>query len=339
MKPVDSQAEIQQAQRIWDAALPATERHPILMLRGIQVPGLRLDDSGSLLMPLRDAERKIQNVGFIRLVGKMQFLHDFFRGAYFGIEGERDVIYVVRGLSRGACYYRSTGNSVAVVVDEESVERVAPVMRHRYPHAKIVTATDIDGAAGRTPLITQAEVAPAATNGPGSPPKRASSSASFDSDLAVPLEQSKVDAEVERDSANADAQVAEASGDSAVAPRLAGEDAADERSDAPQAPTGPVEGALQAPTPCGANDAIVLLEPESEEAQLLLSWIRRKGLTELTRKQVMQFGPNSSRYAPLAKLALRGLVRSGWLSTDDDSRYVLTPAASVAISEERQRSA
>jgi hypothetical protein len=83
--------------------------------------------------------------------------------------------------------------------------------------------------------------------------------------------------------------------------------------------------------PTGEIDA--LLPPESEEAQLLLNWIQRKKLTELTRKRVLQFGPNSIRYAPIAGLALRALVRSGWLSTDDNSRYLLAPAASVAIGE------
>jgi hypothetical protein len=81
--------------------------------------------------------------------------------------------------------------------------------------------------------------------------------------------------------------------------------------------------------PTGEIDA--LLPPESEEAQLLLKYIQRRGLSVLTRKQTMQFGPNSIRYAPLAKLALRGLVRTGWLSTEDDSHYRLTPAACVAL--------
>jgi hypothetical protein len=149
------------------------------------------------------------------------------------------------------------------------------------------------------------------------------------------------DADGEREDvvANVNVHTGERSDDSAAAPGLGDAGAAEECSGAPEAATERLEDSPQAPAPCGANDAIVLLEPESEDAQLLLSWIRRKKLTELTRRQVMQFGPNSIRYAPIAKLALRRLVRSGWLSTEDDFRFVLTPAASVAISEERQRSA
>jgi hypothetical protein len=297
------------AQRIWDAALPATERHPILMLRGIQVPGLRLDGSGSLLMPLRDSARKIQNVAFIRVVGKMQFLHDFVRGAYFGIEGERDVIYVVRGLSRGAHYYRSTGNSVAVVVDEESIEIVAEVMRHRYPHAKIVMATDIDGAQSS---FNQAEVAPPTFNRRVGPPELNSEPEGSATERAQPPGRVEFDAEVEGYAANVTARTAEQNGDSAAAAGRAAEDTVDERSDAPRASREPLEGLSQAPARCcRTSDANALLKPESEEAQLLLKWIERKRVAEFTQTTALRYGPNSLRCAPLAKLALRELVRSG----------------------------
>jgi hypothetical protein len=62
------------------------------------------------------------------------------------------------------------------------------------------------------------------------------------------------------------------------------------------------------------------LEPGSD-AQKLLEWIRRKGLTDFTRKQVMQLGPNSIRDAMSAKAALRTLVEMGCLVTDDGKRY------------------
>jgi hypothetical protein len=140
-------------------------------------------------------------------------------------------------------------------------------------------------------------------------------------------------------SADMNTHAADASGDSAAALGLAGEDAADEHSTAPAAATEPLQGESQAPpASCRTSEENALLKPESAEAQLLLNWIQRKELAELTRKQVMQFGPNSIRYAPFAKAALRALVRSGWLSTEDDSQYVLTPAASVTIGADRQLS-
>ena len=125
----------------------------------------------------------------------------------------------------------------------------------------------------------------------------------------------------------------ERSDDSAAAPGLGDAGAAEECSGAPEAATEPLEGLSQAPGPSRTSDIHALPQPEAEEARLLLNWIQRKQLTELSRKRVLQYGPNSLRYAPIAGLALRALVRSGWLSTDDNSRYLLTPAASVAIGE------
>jgi phage/plasmid primase-like uncharacterized protein len=80
------------------------------------------------------------------------------------------------------------------------------------------------------------------------------------------------------------------------------------------------------------------LEPGSD-AQKLLEWMRRKGLTDFTRKQVMQLGPNSIRDAMSAKAALRSLVEMGCLVTEDGSRYHVTSTALSAIGEERKRSA
>jgi putative DNA primase/helicase len=80
------------------------------------------------------------------------------------------------------------------------------------------------------------------------------------------------------------------------------------------------------------------LKPGSD-AQKLLDWIRRKGLTEFTRKQVMQLGPSSIRDATSAKAALRTLVEKGLIITEDGSGYRVTPAALLSFAEERQDSA
>ena len=48
-------------------------------------------------------------------------------------------------------------------------------------------------------------------------------------------------------------------------------------------------------------------------ADKLLTWIRRKGLRELTLRDVMQRGPYAIREAPVAKAALCRLCEYGWL--------------------------
>jgi phage/plasmid primase-like uncharacterized protein len=80
------------------------------------------------------------------------------------------------------------------------------------------------------------------------------------------------------------------------------------------------------------------LKPGSD-AQKLLDWIRRKGLTEFTRKQVMQLGPSSIRDATSAKEALLTLVEMGWIVTADGTRYRTPPDLESAIPEETTCSA
>jgi phage/plasmid primase-like uncharacterized protein len=291
VKSTESQAEIQQqAQEIWDGAAAAPDQHPFFACWGVSVNGLKIyrgDLSidgvrcdGMLLVPMRDAERNLQNLAFLGLTERHYLSNDHVLNSYFGFGQRSDRILVAKGFLQGARAHRAFGHAVAVAFTAENVPNVMQIMRKRYTDARIV--------------------------------------------LVAP------DGSIQ--SADLDAHAADASGDeSAAAPGFAGEDAADERSDAPQAATEPQEGPSQAPPPSRTSDANALLKPESEEAQLLLNWIQRKKLTELTRKQTMQYGPNSLRYAPLAKLALGALVRSGWLATEDESRYLLTPTACVAL--------
>jgi hypothetical protein len=70
------------------------------------------------------------------------------------------------------------------------------------------------------------------------------------------------------------------------------------------------------------------------DAQKLLEWIIRKGLTEFTRKQVLQLGPNSIRNAMSANGALRTLVEIGLLVTEDGSRYRVPLDLESALREE-----
>jgi hypothetical protein len=137
-------------------------------------------------------------------------------------------------------------------------------------------------------------------------------------------------------SADMNTHAADASGDSAGATAPVGEHATDERSNAPRAPTKPLEGPSQAPASCRTSEVNALLKPESEEAELLLSWVQRKELAEFTRRQVLQYGPNSIRLAPIAGAALRQLVAGGWLLTQDNNQYRVAPAALAAFSRDPQ---
>ncbi|HXR18712.1 MAG TPA: YfjI family protein [Steroidobacteraceae bacterium] len=72
---------------------------------------------------------------------------------------------------------------------------------------------------------------------------------------------------------------------------------------------------------------------EITNAQKLLDWIKAKGLTEITARQVMQRGPYSIRDAKSAKTALSTLVEYEWLAVKDSHRYGLTPGAQAQLAE------
>jgi phage/plasmid primase-like uncharacterized protein len=68
------------------------------------------------------------------------------------------------------------------------------------------------------------------------------------------------------------------------------------------------------------------LVPDSPEAKIV-AWASRRGLTEFTRKQVLQLGPSGLRKAEIASPALQKLVELGRLHSDDGRRYRVTRGA------------
>ena len=62
-------------------------------------------------------------------------------------------------------------------------------------------------------------------------------------------------------------------------------------------------------------------------AHELLGWLRQKGRTIITARDVMRFGPGRAiRHGDAAKAALRTLAEHGWLTTEDGKLYTADPA-------------
>ncbi len=63
-------------------------------------------------------------------------------------------------------------------------------------------------------------------------------------------------------------------------------------------------------------------------AHELLAWLRQKGRTTVTARDVMRLGPGRAiRHGDAAKAALKTLAEHGWLSTEDHKLYIADPAA------------
>ena len=62
-------------------------------------------------------------------------------------------------------------------------------------------------------------------------------------------------------------------------------------------------------------------------AHELLGWLRQKGRTTITARDVMRLGPGRAiRHGDAAKAALRTLAEHGWLTTEDGKLYTVSPA-------------
>jgi hypothetical protein len=70
-------------------------------------------------------------------------------------------------------------------------------------------------------------------------------------------------------------------------------------------------------------------------AEKILAWAARRGLTEFTRTQILQLGPHSVRKAQAASAALLMLVEADRLTTTDGRCYRITCA--LLPREERPR--
>src|ERR1022692_1996864 len=113
-------AEVRErAQQLWNAAEPVHEHHFFeIGCWGVAVPGLRrypgdLEIEGervyeTLIVPMRDAERRIQNLAFVRSNGARRYLSvNHLRGLYWALGSGAlgragGPIAVIEGFLRGA---------------------------------------------------------------------------------------------------------------------------------------------------------------------------------------------------------------------------------------------
>jgi putative DNA primase/helicase len=97
-----------QAKRLWAAAVKATDDFPYLMKKRVKSYGLKCD-SGSLLVPVRDQDRRLRSLQFIDANGKKLFLKGgHVSGGYFVIgAAPKEVLYIVEGYATGATVHEA----------------------------------------------------------------------------------------------------------------------------------------------------------------------------------------------------------------------------------------
>jgi phage/plasmid primase-like uncharacterized protein len=141
-------------------AVEAAPEHPYLARKGVPAIGLKQDDKGNLLVPVRDAKGFLWNVQSIAPDGDKRFLTDGRKaGLMHGLnEGELDLkhaktIIVAEGYATAASLHQATGIPAIVAFDAGNLKPVAEAIRKANPQADIVIAADDDRKAERNPKI------------------------------------------------------------------------------------------------------------------------------------------------------------------------------------------
>lgn len=133
------------AQEILSAAKPAKD-HPYLSKKGISpVRGIFISANGSLIVPVRDAEKVLHGLQFIDTEGGKKFLSGTVKAAhYFAIGTTCEIMCICEGLATGISVHEATELSVAIAFDAGNLRSVAESLRKKFPRATIVICGDSD---------------------------------------------------------------------------------------------------------------------------------------------------------------------------------------------------
>ena len=133
------------ATEILAASTVATDDHPYLQKKQVKAFDLRLDERGTLLVPMYDKYNHTRGLQRIFPDGKKLFHKGIDpRGLFHYINGDSSAIYVCEGYATGASIHMATGQGVVVAFNCGNLEHVAAAAKEIFPQAKIVLAADDD---------------------------------------------------------------------------------------------------------------------------------------------------------------------------------------------------
>lgn len=151
-----------EAQQVLAKASPAPADHPYLVTKGIQPHGILIDAAGRLVIGLHDINGAIHTLQRIDRQGNKRFLTGGAKADHFAVIGEWAAdtphLLICEGWATGASIHEVTGDPVIVAFDAGNLQRVARVLRQRYPAINITIIADNDDKPGRTdnPGVTAA---------------------------------------------------------------------------------------------------------------------------------------------------------------------------------------
>lgn len=144
----EQQAErtAQQVDAMWAAATPAAA-HPYLTGKGVQPHGLRQDEEGRLMVPVRDADGRMRSVQRIGTDGFKQFEEGGrVEGGHYVIGNLKPPgpMLIAEGFATAATLHEMTGMPAIVAFNAGNLLQVAQTYRALYPDRSIFIAGDDD---------------------------------------------------------------------------------------------------------------------------------------------------------------------------------------------------
>jgi len=156
----------------WESAGPADPWHPYLVRKGVHALGLR-QRSGSLLVPLRNAQEELLGIQCISEVGRKRFLRGSKPSGAFHLIGlPGNLLLVVEGYADGASCHAVSGLPVAIAFGAGNLLAVGIRLTLAYPLSRLIFIADDDSDAPRNIGLIKATEAAGACYGAVIPASR-----------------------------------------------------------------------------------------------------------------------------------------------------------------------
>jgi putative DNA primase/helicase len=136
------------AAAMYAAAKPEPGSHPYLTGKGLgAIPGVRVNDTGQLIVPFYNDAGRIVNVQTIDPDGTKKYLSGAQKiGAAFTVGNVKptSAVILAEGLATAARIHQATGEGVVMTADTSNLAPVARIVRAKMPDRPIVFAADND---------------------------------------------------------------------------------------------------------------------------------------------------------------------------------------------------
>jgi antirestriction protein ArdC/phage/plasmid primase-like uncharacterized protein len=141
-------------------AAEAPEDHPYLQKKQVKAHGLKVDENGNLLVPLRDTKGFLWNLQVIREDGTKRFLKGGRKTGLMHVIGDgKGPLIIAEGYATAATLSEATGRAAAVAFDAGNLAPVAEALKAKEPERALVIAADDDHAQRKNAGLTRAREA------------------------------------------------------------------------------------------------------------------------------------------------------------------------------------